>query len=182
VAREPATCVACTLADASRCASGSTCDLLTGDCATIPAGSRRTCEPCSNDVQCAAGHACVTMSFEGAPIGAFCLREGPSCARPYLSPLARTSLNGRSSVFCGLNESLTTCPAVLGLVGNQTCPGGTDGECPPGGLCRTLGSGILMNRCTYRCGSGDDCLDATTRPAQSTCGDAGSAESTYCGG
>ncbi len=71
---------------------------------------------------------------------------------------------------------------MLALEANMECPGGSDSECPEGAICRTIGSGALSNRCTYLCGSGDDCLDATTRPVQSTCGNGGTSSESYCGG
>ena len=90
------------------------------------------------------------------------------CARPFLSILSdRMSLSGAAEEdYCGIDEMTVSCEAVRALIESQTCPGGTDGECAAdGALCRMVGA--APNRCTYTCGSPDDCPAAGV---SSTCG------------
>jgi hypothetical protein len=122
------------------------------------------------------------MWFEETPRATgYCLYpEGSdSCARPFIYPLPgeRESLSGAAaSLYCGVNETLTTCEAVLALLDDQPCEG--DADCPEGGICRDVGGGGL--RCTYECTHGTEC---TAEGVPASCGDAdGTAEERYCGG
>jgi hypothetical protein len=118
--------------------------------------------------------------FPGTTSG-FCLKAiSGGCEQPFSIRLQdRESLTGvRGEDYCGIDESLTTCPAVADLLLNRRCDGGKDDECfQPGGICRQVG--VLENRCTYLCGLAAQC--PSDAPAN-TCGsgDVGLAE--YCGG
>jgi hypothetical protein len=123
----------------------------------------------------------MTFGAGGAAHGSYCLKDGlvAGCDQPSAIPITgRTSLDGHSSPYCGINEMVTTCEAVNGLVNNQMCPAGLDTECPEGGLCRTVG--LTANRCTYPCGFAVQCLP-TGNPG-SSCGLGGTGGVSYCGG
>jgi hypothetical protein len=94
-------------------------------------------------------------------------------------------MNGKTSIsaapaanYCGINQDLATCEAVLALLDDWVCSG-TAGMCSPdgiaaeqpvpGALCRDLGGGALANRCTYACGGASECLNSPTPGF--TCGD-----------
>ncbi|HET9960315.1 MAG TPA: hypothetical protein VFQ61_37750, partial [Polyangiaceae bacterium] len=71
--------------------------------------------------------------------------------------------------YCGIDQENVRCEAVLDMTTRaQECPSGDDDACGcerdesgactssgQGGLCRDLA--LVKNRCTYRCGSPDDC-------------------------
>jgi len=123
----------------------------------------------------------MTFGAAGAAHGSYCLKDASpgDCTRPFRIGLTgRTSLDGHTSPFCGINETLTTCEAVNALVGDAPCPGGLDSECPEGGLCRTVG--IAANRCTYECGLAVECT-ASGSPG-GTCGRGTTSGPRYCGG
>ncbi len=89
-------------------------------------------------------------------------------------------MSGAAPVFyCGVNEELTSCEAVLALVNNAPCE--DDFDCTtPGGICRQVGE--LGLRCTYECTVPSQCL-LPEDGSGSTCGDdGGSAQEDYCGG
>jgi len=168
------------------------CDPDTNTCTSTPAGSRAECETCVFDSECGDGGVpsedfrCVPMyypdestRFPDADTG-FCLKifEPGGCQRPYAVPITdRQSLSDSTlRSYCGIDEALTTCPAVNALRADDECPGGDDAECPTGGLCRDLG---LPNRCTYLCGLPAQC--PAVAPAD-TCGNSGSGSDDFCGG
>jgi hypothetical protein len=127
------------------------------------------------------------MSYDGERFPndetGFCLKTTlGGCEQPYsITLFNRPSLSeptGQEN-YCGINEVLTTCPAVKALVDNQPCPIGTADECPVGGLCRQVGD-LVEDRCTYPCADVVECKNA---PAPgSTCGSSGSGGDDYCGG
>jgi len=102
------------------------------------------------------------------------------CEQPFALalPQARESLSGAEPItYCGVNEQLATCEAVLALVDDTECE--TDLNCPEGGICREVGE--LGLQCTYECAGAGACPEAPA--AGSTCGDAdGTAAEKYCGG
>jgi hypothetical protein len=115
----------------------------------------------------------------------FCLKTtATGCEQPYSITLSdRPSMSGPPTEdYCGINESLATCPAVRALQNNARCDGGTDEECEqPSGICRQVGN--LESRCTYQCASVVECLtnEPEGRPG-STCGASGTGGDDYCGG
>jgi len=155
------------------------------DCADL--ASRETCQTCVSDSECKeAGNRCVAMTYQGDPypdaLTGFCLKttEG-GCERPFAITLAdRTSLSGPPAAsYCGINETLATCPAVKALLDDVQCTGGMVSECPqPTGLCEQVGD--LENRCTYPCSDVVECKDPPV--PGSTCGSSGSGSDDYCGG
>jgi hypothetical protein len=176
--------VECALGDESACTGSDTCDLLAKTCVDDAPGSAGECEACTNDLQCETDHRCIAMEFPmGTPHGYYCLREyPPACDKPVAVPMnGKTSISAAPAAnYCGINQDLATCEAVLALADNWRCSG-TDGMCSPdgiipeqpvpGALCRDLGGGALANRCTYACGSPNQCPDAVQNPPASTCGD-----------
>jgi hypothetical protein len=178
-------CVECTAAMDAACTGSNTCDLVAKECVNVAPGSVQNCRACTNDEQCASGHRCIAMDFDGSPHGYYCLAlPAPGCANPFTAPINKPSINGAASTgYCGVNEDLTTCEAALALFNDWRCTG-TDGMCGPfmqaevavpGALCRQVG--LNPNRCTYACAGAADCLASG---AGSSCG--GSPMPTWCGG
>lgn len=178
-------CVECTLGS-DACDDGQTCNLLTSQCVDIVPGSREICEPCTNDLQCADGAKCVPLQYKGSPHepagpgSGYCLQPAPPedpCPRPYTTVLARETVNNPlvEGVYCGIDENLSTCEAVLALFAEQPCAAGMDRDCPEGGICRT--SAGVGSRCTYACDADSDCLD---KPNEDTCR-TGTGTDRYCG-
>ena len=190
------TCVECTPATEGMDCGGTSCDPLTRECTETTVGSRGTCEACVADSECgevgspSEEHRCVEMFYppgERFPDDqtGFCLKvfAPGGCAQPYAIRISdRESLSGDPlESYCGINETLATCPAVRALSANEACLGGEDSECPESGLCRDVGG--LPDRCTYLCASVVECLenDPDGRPG-STCSSSGPGGDEYCGG
>jgi hypothetical protein len=173
-------------------------------CTGTKVGSLETCEECVADSECgedrsaSEAHRCVEMF---CPVGVemfclvgerfpdeetgFCLKvfAPGGCVQPYAIRISnRESLSGDPlESYCGINETLATCPAVRALKDNDACLGGADSECPVSGLCRDVGG--LPNRCTYRCRDVTECKESDL--PGSTCGSSGAGGSgggDYCGG
>ncbi|MGB5695077.1 MAG: hypothetical protein WBM46_05455, partial [Polyangiales bacterium] len=156
-------------------------------------GSLDVCEACVADSECgvdnqpSADYRCVPMYYPAPPNRfpdqdtGFCLKvfAPGGCQRPYAITLTdRLSLSDPElQSFCGINESLATCPAVRALETDQRCQGGTDADCPVSGLCRDVGG--LPDRCTYLCELPAQC---PAGPPADTCGSSGGGGDDYCGG
>lgn len=177
------TCVECTMeTEAEQCGQNS-CNPATHECTDTARSSADICEPCVADSECEdADHFCVPMVFmgSGAQLAAgYCLKNNNSgCGNaPFTVPtLERTSLSGRTDVFCGINESVTTCTAVRQLLDNdfseEQCTEATEADdCGVPGLmdatCETVN--FNTNQCTYGCSGAGQC------PSGVAC-------NTYCGG
>ena len=183
------TCVQCTPDTEAEDCSTTSCNPDGFTCTTTEVGSLGTCEECVADSECGeAGNRCVGMAYQDDPYPdlqtGFCLKSielGGSCTNPYRIVIRRPSLSGVGpDDYCGINEDLATCQAVLALVADDPCnPEDEDQDCPqPSGLCRELPG--MLNRCTYRCTSVVECVHA---PAPgSTCGSSGPGNDDYCGG
>jgi hypothetical protein len=199
---EAGTCVECTPGSEGADCNGTSCDPATFACTGTDVGSRETCEECVADSECgengnaSEAHRCVEMFY---PVGerfpdvetGFCLKvfAPGECAQPYAIRISdRESLSGDPlESYCGINETLATCPAVRALKDrlNEACR--NDDDCPESGLCLNVGG--LPDRCTYRCASVVECLenDPDGTPG-STCdssgagGSGGSGGYDYCGG
>jgi hypothetical protein len=102
------------------------------------------------------------MNLNGKALGGYCLRlESAGCAVPYSVRLTAGSLSGAPSAnYCGIDQTATTCKAVLDLVAGQIiCTNDTNCGLGQGdGLCKTVGT--IANRCTIPCASGSNCLNA----------------------
>lgn len=178
-------CRECGLTDQSACTGAATCNLVTGQCDGFSADDRGICESCTNDNQCEGNARCVRLEYPlGTPHTApgeegsgYCLSPMTgACPRPYTTTITSGSLGDSATTqFCAINQGLTTCEAVLALLDEVACD---TSACPDGGLCRRIAG---TERCTYRCGSGSQCLDTILRPNESTCGNSGSGDA-YCGG
>src|SRR5690606_2089746 len=184
------TCVECTMETEAEQCDLTACNPATLTCTKTTRGTSKACEPCLADSECRTGYHCVPMTYQGEGDATpqdregYCLKTGDEgCERPYSIAIDnRRTLSGiAGSVYCGINEAITTCEAVLSLLAGSTCPNGD--ECPVGGECKKVGL-LTPNQCTYKC------LDATTCKesplAGSTCGD-GTPEDLdtanfYCGG
>lgn len=191
-------CVQCQLGEEGACSSAQTCDLLAKECVDVEPGAVGNCGACTNDLQCETGHRCIPMEFPlGTSFGHFCLEEAmPTCEQPFSIFINRVSISSAAAVnYCGINEELTTCPAVRALEQNWRCEG-DDGKCcsgaqalvggdcdpeapevdVPGALCRQVGA--LANRCTYACPN--DAIQCPDVSPKDTCG--GAPAPTWCGG
>ncbi len=178
-------CVECALDDESACTGGKTCDLLAFKCVDVAAGSVLNCKSCSNDTQCETGYRCIAMDFNKKAHGYYCLKESPGCNNPFKPLVNKTSLNGaKATDYCGIDQDLATCEAVLALFDDWRCPSGMDELCgpfgdeevaTPGALCRTVGGS--NNQCTYACTQANQCLAGSPG---NTCG--GAPAPKWCGG
>ncbi|MGB5696524.1 MAG: hypothetical protein WBM46_12780 [Polyangiales bacterium] len=153
---------------------GTSCDPVTLTCTTLKLASRTTCETCFTDSNCAEpNHRCVWMTHYGEPFPdtktGFCLQiteqKGADCPPPFVVPLLwRESLSGGNAQdYCGIQEKLTSCPAVRAFFGAELCPSGRDDECPQGGLCRGLVTQGQKTEyaCTYACTDVPECSTAS---------------------
>lgn len=168
------TCVECSVEDESACGANS-CNPATRQCTNTPRSSVSTCRACVADSECESeSYRCVPLNFDGQPHGSYCMkRQSAGCSRPYLSPLTAASLSGAASEgYCGINQALTTCEAIRDLSSSETCQADDDCGEGLGGLCATVG--IAANRCTYQCGSADECTGTYT------CDDDGPGDEWYC--
>ncbi len=164
-----AECVQCTVENETPC-NGKSCNPATNACTTTTRGSRDLCYSCLADSECIGGNVasptvrCAPMNFNGTThgTGGYCLQTVSStgasgCAAPYTTSTQTVSLSGAASTsYCGINESATTCEALLDLFNAKTCTLDTDCGSGSGGLCRTVGTN--PNRCTIPCGSSANCL------------------------
>lgn len=189
----------CTPASERTDCPGTSCDPATMRCSTFKLGSRPMCWTCVSDTDCVdPNQRCVEMYFEGErfPDDAhgFCLEvavievelddgvyviddlEESNCLKPFRTVLVkRRSLSGAPTRhYCGIREDLTTCFALRAFQNQEACPGGTDEECPAGGVCRPFSDGShLVNCCTVECSNNREC--PVVDGAEASC-------NAYCGG
>jgi hypothetical protein len=179
------TCVQCTVANETPC-NGNSCNPATYGCTSTPVGMAGKCKACLADSECIGGvpgdggtvtARCVPMSYKGTPRGGYCLQRAVSgCPQPTTSQFSATSLSGATlEAYCGINQTSTTCEAIVDFLGSKVCS--LDGDCGGGlgGLCRNFN--IVPNplRCTITCGSDANCL---SQAPGSTCNN--TATPTYC--
>ncbi|QQR88846.1 MAG: hypothetical protein IPJ88_11485 [Myxococcales bacterium] len=158
-------CVQCTPEDESAC-DGKSCDPENNSCTETTVASIDTCEPCVSDTECVADHKCVPLDYDGSFHGNYCMKVlSATCERPYLVVLNKKSVlageDEAAEQFCGINESLSSCEAVLAFISPCT----TDGSCQVGGnetpisgaLCRTVNGS--PSKCTYKCSAPAQCQD-----------------------
>jgi hypothetical protein len=155
-------CIECTVGDESAC-NGNSCDPATNTCTGTQIASVETCMPCKADSECMANHRCVPMEFDGTQLAdGYCLQEKPNngCPDPYKEDITRSTLSGLSAAtYCGVNEALTTCTAVLHENQGMSC--GTDDQCGINQL--NDGKCVLpFGRCTYPCEDDGECQGACT--------------------
>lgn len=164
-------CVECNASNDSAC-GGNPCNAFTGLCSEFGANSAGLCEKCDADANCSdADTNCVETFFGGSSQGGHCLQENTgSCPAPLAVGITRTSLSGAvAATYCGINETLTTCDAVL--LRGQVC---TACSTTDGARCETLSATSQM-RCTYGCDSSDEC------PASGNLSGCGLGANNYCG-
>lgn len=175
-------CAACSPdTEETRCA-GKACDPVTLECTGTDRGSVDTCEPCVADSECVAGHRCIELSYAAGGGGFYCmpLVAAGGCGVPTNQPftvdlVARPSRSGEAAaIYCGINEALTTCEAVLAALEGQGAGCMDDSACPEGGRCEPVGASGTQ-RCTYSC---NDLLQCPDNPALATCNTSGDR---YCG-
>jgi hypothetical protein len=107
--------------------------------------------------------------------GGYCLPQFDlGCMRPFTTPTdARSSLSGAAAeTYCGVDETSTTCEAVLDLIDDASCT--SDDDCGAAGVmdgrCETVNG--VANRCTYSCTAATQCAAGFMCPAIAD---------TYCG-
>lgn len=157
------------------CANGNACNPATFACTGKPRGTVNGCQTCISDSECFAGTRCVPTNFKGAPHGSFCLvqvgSELDACPQQTNKNRGATSVLLESGRYCFPDDSLTTCEAIKAF-GNGGC-GVSDAVCGAvdlsDGLCRS-------NKCTYACGTADDCLGSTLMDSKCI----GAIGSSYC--
>lgn len=156
-------CVGC--ANDDECSDSFACDVTTKTCSTtIKVDKQEACFPCVSTSSCKDGFACIPMGFaEVAHHGNFCMPLPPAqgCRNPFgMGTLNRESVEGVSVDVCMLDESLTTCEAILQF--NTRCTLG-GGECDAAGSsCKSDASTNLV--CSYMCKGVEDCKDGATCP------------------
>jgi hypothetical protein len=146
------------------CSATTSCNPATRTCTGKTKGSIGICAPCLADAECAAGHRCITMTYQGVEVrpggasGGFCLQRTASgtCNSPYgAAPISRASRSGAAvDSYCGVNESVATCDAIRAF--GPACTSDSSCDIPEGrdalgARCETVTG---AQRCTYSCGSG----------------------------
>jgi hypothetical protein len=170
-------CVACTIdSEAAQCGNNS-CNPATQACTGTDRGSVDLCGRCLADSECKADHRCISMNFQGASRGGFCMKRASNggCSPPFgAAPIKRASLSGAAAEdYCGIAEAVTSCEAVLALLADRTCPAGQASQCgAEGAVCGNVNH-LTPPRCTYVCETSIDC------PANSPCPMSGTDK--YCG-
>jgi hypothetical protein len=167
------TCVDCTPdTETTACEDNVSCNPSTNECTDTEIGSLLECDECVADSECGDGFGassafrCIQLEYQGELFPTegrgYCLKsvaEGGSCENPYRIVIPRPSLSGEPvDDYCGINEELTTCPAIQALIADTPCdPENGDSDCPqPAGLCQELPGAVT--RCTYRCESLVECI------------------------
>jgi hypothetical protein len=106
------------------------------------------------------------MTFNGTTQGNYCLQRVASagasgCAAPYSVAIASVSTSAAPSEnYCGINQTSTTCEAVVDMIASKTCSVDTDCGNGQGGLCKTVGTN--PNRCTIPCSESTECTGIRT--------------------
>lgn len=171
---------ACTPATERSTCPGTSCDPMTLTCTNMQLSSRGTCETCFADTNCAdSNHRCVWMTHQGEPFPderlGFCLPlvepvidvASDACPSPFSVLLTNreSPSGGKLQPYCGIQEKLTTCFAVLAFHNRELCPSGRDEECPEGGVCRPLSANGNKTEfaCTYACTEDAECSNAVTK-------------------
>jgi hypothetical protein len=111
---------------------------------------------------------CVPMTFNGSAhgTGGYCLQKASvGCTNPFKVNINASSLSGASTDdYCGINQTATTCEAILDLFGSKVCT--LEGDCGSGqgGLCKNLAAASAPPdlRCTIPCGSDAQCPSGFT--------------------
>ncbi|MFO0695074.1 MAG: hypothetical protein U0230_16055 [Polyangiales bacterium] len=173
-------CVACTAdTEATRC-GGKACHPTRFECLTYARGAQDICFPCTADVECKTGSACIATTFDAQPAGSFCLfdqaaqacGDSDSTIIPYSWPAMATSVDGRTATYCFFPPT-TTCQGVNEF--RAPCmPGGPD-TCGIDGVDGDAYCSPTKMKCTYGCLGAIDCKYAPMAPA-AACGGAPS----YC--
>ena len=157
-------CSECTVATEQDDCGNNAC-LPDGTCGDTPLESLTACQPCQADNECFADHRCVPMNFgdPAMPHGNYCLKTASSvCEQPYRVAINAQSVSGAASEdYCGINETNTTCEAIIDLRGSKPCT--NDDECGAqglgDGLCKTI---LGADVCTIACGDNAQCTNGRT--------------------
>ena len=180
------TCVQCTVSNESAC-SGNSCNPKTSECTATLRGSRKTCQSCMADSECGTNEGsvdtnirCIPMTFNGAAhgTGGYCLQKASiGCTNPYKVNINAPSFSGVAvDDYCGINQNVTTCEALLDLFNSKACLLESDCGSGQGGLCKNFAAASAPPdlRCTIPCSSDANCL--ASAPGSSCSGTTGG----YC--
>ncbi|QQR88921.1 MAG: hypothetical protein IPJ88_11905 [Myxococcales bacterium] len=152
--------------DLDAACGGKVCDVTQVTCSEFDPDDAENCQACVADAQCKANHKCVPMQYGDPPEfhGNYCLKiANGDCVEPFQTVLDLVSVSSADGsapgTFCGINQELATCEAILAW--NKPCT--EDGKCTIddvetdtlGAICRKVGGSD--NRCTYPCGDSADC-------------------------
>ncbi|MCB9708439.1 MAG: hypothetical protein H6714_06620 [Myxococcales bacterium] len=173
-------CVECTPDNEAAC-EGKVCDPDTLTCSSsIERGKTGTCQSCLTDTQCIAAHKCIPLAYQESPHGNYCMKlKSAGCAEPHQLVIPRKSVlsanDDAPEEYCGLNESLATCEAILAF--NRECDSMTDAsKCDAdGAICREVNG--AANRCTYYCQNATQCQPGIVCASSSD----PFADNNYCG-
>ena len=194
-------CVECTPeTEAETCPNDKSCNPRTKTCTETTVGSRGVCETCVADSECgdrgrAGGrYKCVPMYYPNVetPLPrmtetGFCLKSIDRmvvASEPYAirCPIADSAVRTEpNDDYCGINEALTTCPAVRALVADASCN-------PANDWTRIARSRVASVGEWATCRIAAPISAATSSNARalpvpgSTCGSSGSGGDKYCGG
>jgi hypothetical protein len=166
-------CVQCTVKNETACGASS-CNPATNACTTTPRASIDVCRACVADSECLGAELatptarCVPMTFgtdTTTKRGSYCLAVATetSCAQPFKVNISATSVSGVAGVFCGINQTATTCEAVLDMGASRSCTADASCGTGVGGLCKDFDLSSASDlRCTIPCGSNDQCTSGKT--------------------
>ncbi|QQR88925.1 MAG: hypothetical protein IPJ88_11925 [Myxococcales bacterium] len=177
------TCVQCFVGqDDEHCTDGDkvySCNPATNTCTQTETESVENCMACQADSECKTNHKCVPMDYDGSAYGNYCLQiENGDCSNPFRTVVDKVSVSSAEdsepNSYCGVNESLTTCEAVLAwgdpCTMESICV--VNGEEALGSFCRKVAG--ADNSCAYPCEDDVECN--STR----VCKDPGDGSPKYC--
>ena len=160
-------CVECRPDTENADCSNYVCDPESFSCTNTGVNTTPLLEPCVFNSECALGTSCVRVEFfpdasPPVPLGNFCLPFPNSMNKcPQRFPIEDQRENTDQDVVnvCVMDEGYTSPQAILGY-GNSCATSPCNGH---GSRCVLSTNGSLGLRCTYDCGTDDDC------PTGSTC-------------
>ncbi len=153
----------------SHCKDDEVCDLREGDTKnTCQMGlkNQAQCQPCKSTSECDGRGECVQMNFGSENHGYYCLQKSSTatpCTKPFQTAISRKSLGGTNEKeYCGVNEALTTCDAVLVSFKDIDCKVSTanlgdSSKCDSAGsTCEQFSAGVW--KCSYECSRSSQCV------------------------
>lgn len=174
------TCVECSTTETQACGNFS-CDPETHRCTQTPRRSLTSCQACRSDSECGLDHHCVPMEFAGnRRDSAYCLKlDSAGCDSPFTILAIKESISGAEmEIYCGINESLATCEAILDYGEDCSTPADCGHPALDDGFCEAIEFEIRP-RCTYGCEASGESGLPDGCDEMFSCGMSGGV---YCGG